>query len=190
VQTALRSVAAAPRLGTTERATAEVLDMLVGNGWCSVFHRVLREKHGYGYHPSSAIVDHRLGAQLEMSVDVAAEVTGAAMAVLEEELDRLATTPVDDDLLEIARRGAVGALARRFDGQAFLAELLHDLAAAGLQPSYLQEHVSALHAVTADQVQGLAARMLRLDALSYVLVGDRTAIAGQQSSGLLDSVLC
>jgi predicted Zn-dependent peptidase len=166
-----------------------VLDMLVGNGWCSVFHRVLREKHGYGYHPSSELVDRRLAARLEISVDVASEVTGAALAVVEEELGRLVASSVDDGWLEVARRGALGALARRLDSQAALAELLQELSAAGLSPAYVQEHARALREVTAADVQAVAATMLPLDAMSIALVGDRSTLAGQARSELLDSVL-
>jgi predicted Zn-dependent peptidase len=187
VQTSLRSVVAAPVLGDPRRAAAEVLDLVLGNGHCSVFARVLREKHGYGYHPASELVSRRGAAQLELVVDVAIEVTGAALAVLEEELAALAAEPVATEWLEIARRGALAGLGRRMDGQAVLADLLQELAEAGLSPSYLSEHVSALHDVTAADVQALAAELLDLDRMAVVLVSDRTALAGQPPSRLLSS---
>jgi predicted Zn-dependent peptidase len=166
-----------------------VLDRIVGNGPCSVLNRVLREKHGYGYHPGSELVTHRAAAQLELAVDIAVEVTGAALAVLEEELAALVSAPVADEWLAIGRRGALAGLARRMDGQAFLADLLQELAAAGLSPSYLTEHVQALHAVTAEDVRALAAELLDVDRMVSVLVSDRSALGGQHSSRLLESVL-
>lgn len=189
VQSALRSVAAAPRLTDQDRAAAGVLDRVVGNGPCSILSRVLREKHGYGYHPASELVTRKAASQLELHVDVAIEVTGAALSVLEAELAALIDAPVDPEWLEIGRRGALAGLARRLDSQSSLAELLQELAEAGLSPSYLTEHVSALHAVTAADLQTVAARLLDVDRMASVLVTDRSALRGQPPTRLLDSVL-
>ena len=189
VQTALRTVVAAPNVGAPDRAAVEVLDRVLGSGHCSVLSRVLREKHGYGYHPQSALVSRRAAAQLELHVDVAIEVTGAALSVLEAELAALVNEPVASDWLEIGRRGAIAGLGRRLDGQAFLAELLQELAEAGQSPAYLPEHVRALHAVTAQDVQALAAQLLDLDRMASVLVTDRRALSGQPPARLLDSAL-
>lgn len=189
VQTALRTVVGAPNLGDADRAAAEVLDRVLGNGHCSVLSRVLREEHGYGYHPASALVTRRAAAQLELHVDVAIEVTGAALSVLEAELAALASEPVAQEWLEIGRRGAIAGLGRRLDGQAFLAGLLQELAEAGLSPEYLPEHLKELHAVTAQDVQTLAGRLVDVDRMASVLVTDRAALRGQPSSRLLDSAL-
>lgn len=152
-QTTLRAVAPFPPPGTAGRAAAEVVDRLLGGGGKgSRLVRELRERRGYGYHPGTTVVDLTHASYLLLEVDVATEVTGDAVRVVDDVLASLHEDPPDAREIELAHRGVIGDLARATDAQGSLAELLLTHAVAGSEPGTVTSVAADVAGVDAGAV--------------------------------------
>jgi zinc protease len=139
----------------------------------------LRERHGYTYTPRAGIDEHRLASAFSVKAEVGTEVTAAALAEVQYELARMATTEPTADELNAARRYVTGLLAMGAATQAGLAGLLGGLLAQGLEPSYLERFSHELAVVDAGDVASAAARFLGPAAMTTVVVGDADVIAAR-----------
>ena len=161
-QTTLRGIAPFARPGSAERAASAVTERLLGgSGKGSRLVRELREKRGFGYHPGTSVVDLAGASHLLLEADVATEVTGEAVQVVDDVLASLTQDPPAEAELESARRGVIGDLARATDAQGSLADLLLSLALAGRTPDELPALARAVRTVTADEVAENAAGVAR-----------------------------
>ena len=177
VQTTLRFGGAAPSRSEPEYAAAVLANLVFGGYFSSRWVANIREDKGYTYSPHSALEHPPAGSRMTAGADVATEVTAPALLETLYELGRVATVPVEQRELDMARRYAIGTLALSTASQAGLAGLLSQLASAGLGVEWLRDHPKALEAVTVEDVQEAAARWLAPSVLTPVFVGDSSVIA-------------
>jgi zinc protease len=93
------------------------------------------------------------------------------MEIVRDEWARMAEEGVTEEELETAKRYLTGAYALRFDGNARIASQLLGLQTAGLGIDYVNERNALIEAVTLDDIARVAERVLRPDALTWVVVG-------------------
>lgn len=177
-QTTLRAVSRVAAPGGHERAADEVLQRLLGGGKGSRLVRELRERRGYGYHPGTSLVDLAHASYLLLEADVATEVTGDAVQVVDAVLDAMGAQPPDADELERGRRGVLGDLARALDAQGTLADLLLTGALVGAGADWPTALASEVLRTDAAAVQAAAARLLA--DLHGAASADIDALHGQQ----------
>lgn len=150
---------------------------VLGGHFTSRLVENLRERHGYTYSPRAGIEERRLASSFAFKAEVGTEVTAAALAEIDYELARMATTQVSTEELDAARRFVTGVLAMGAATQAGLAGLLGDLLAQGLDPSYLEQFTRELAAVDEAAVADAAARFLGPAAMTTVIVGDADIVS-------------
>ena len=136
----------------------------------------IREDKGYTYSPFSSIRTLRGDVRVVTSADVATEVTAPALVEMLYELGRIATLRAKPDELEGTVQYLTGTLALGTATQAGLAETLADLLSDGMAVDWLQEYPARLAAVTLDDVQEAAARMLAPETMVKVVVGDADVV--------------
>lgn len=175
VQTTIRLAGPAPARADESYAAAKLANLVFGGYFSSRLVANIRERRGYTYSPRSSIEHAVADSLLTVAADVATEVTAPALVEIRYELGRIASLPVEPGELEAARRYAVGSLALSTATQAGLASTLAALLQVGLGLDYLAEHPRALEAVTVEEVQAAAQRMLAPTALVSVLLGDASA---------------
>ena len=94
-----------------------------------------------------------------------------SIAVIRDEWRKLAENGVTEEELDKAKRYLTGAYALRFDSNSKIANILVGVQAAGLPIDYTETRNSQVEAVTLDDIKRVAARILRPDDLSIVVVG-------------------
>lgn len=159
-----------------DHSALTLANLVLGGYFSSRLVANLRQARGYAYTASSTVIHARAGSAVMIAADVAPERTAAAWWEIQAELGRLVADPVAGEELERARRYARGAVPLRLASQRRLADLLVELAGAGLRPDWLREHADRLATVTAEDVQQVAGRYLAPAAVVSVLLGDRPTV--------------
>ena len=177
VQTTLRFGGAAPSREDPDFASAVLANLVFGGYFSSRWVANIREDKGYTYSPHSGIDHPPAGSRLSAGADVATGVTAPALLETLYELGRMATVPVDQAELDMARRYAIGTLALGTASQAGLAGLLSQLSSSGLGVQWLRDYPKALGAVTVEDVLAAGARWFSPSVLTPVFVGDTAVVA-------------
>ncbi len=151
---------------------AYVLNTVLGaSGFSSRLMEEVREKRGltYGIYTYLYSMDHAdlyLG-QVASANDRIAE----AIEVIRAEWAKVAASGVSAAELEAAKTYLTGAYPLRFDGNGPIADILVGMQLEGLKRSYVANRNDKVRAVTLDDVQRVAARLLNAEALHFVVVG-------------------
>lgn len=176
VQSNLRLGGAGLARADADYAALELANVVFGGYFASRLVANLREDKGYSYSPRSGLVHAATASGVVLEVDVATEVTAAALVEVGYELGRVATVPVTAGEVQSAANYVAGLLALQTATHAGLAATLESLIADGLDVTWLREHPAALARVTVDDVLLQAQRFLAPAALATVVVGDAARV--------------
>jgi zinc protease len=151
---------------------AFVLDhVLGGGGFGSRLTVEIRERRGLTYGIYTFLAPNDLGQLYMGGFSSANDRVAEAIALVRAEWERVAAEGITEDELDRAKRFLTGAYALRFDGNARIASQLLGLQIAGLGPNYVNERNALVEAVTLEEIERVAARLLDPDALAFVVVG-------------------
>lgn len=165
---------------TDERYTAfQLANLVFGGYFSSRWMENVREDKGYTYGAHSGQEFVPGGAVLGLDVDVASDVTAAALLETRYELGRMVVVPPTEQEIESARRYAIGSLLISLDSQSALAGTLSALDAVGLGVEWLRDRPQRLEAVTVDEVAEAAAQLFAPARFTGVVVGDAEAIGSR-----------
>lgn len=166
-----------------DRYALDIMNTILGRGMSSRLFEEVRERRGLAYSVGSRVTRYLdIGA-----FTVAAGVTRAqqeeALQVIVEQLHRIADEPVTAEELQRAVDYAAGSFRLSFEapmayGQRFGEQLLQD---GEIEP--IDETVARLRAVTADDVQRVAKRVIGQRAYALAVVGPSA------SADRLDAIL-
>ncbi len=158
--------------------TLAVLNAVLGDGMSSRLFLSVREERGLAYDVSSGLVDYADAGALEISAGVDPDGLPEALGAILDELARLRDEPVPADELDKAKRYLQGGMELRMDDTRHVAswiggqEALHD------RVLDLEEALALVDAVTAAEVQALAGRLFRDDALRLAAVAPARYLRG------------
>ena len=146
-------------------------EILGGNGVESRLMREVREKRGltYGVYTFLAPFDH--AEQVMGSVASANDRIAEAIGVIKDEWRKMAETGISEAELEEAKLYVTGAYPLRFDSNGKIAGILVGLQMEGLPASYVKTRNDQMSAVTLDEINAMAKRLLNPDDLRFVVVG-------------------
>ncbi|MEM9735935.1 MAG: pitrilysin family protein, partial [Pseudomonadota bacterium] len=151
---------------------AFVMNYILGGGsFNSRLTEEVREKRGLAYSVYSymSVFDER--ALYMGSVQTANEGMAQSLDVIRAEWTRMAEEGLTEADLEKAKKYLTGAFPLRFDSNAKIAGYLVFLQEEGLGRRYLEERNDLIMAVTLEDTNRAAARLLQPDALSITVVG-------------------
>ena len=145
--------------------------VLGGGGRASRLMEEVREKRGlaYGVYAYLSVRDET--ALYIGSVQTANERMAESLEVIKAEWARMAADGITAGELDRAKRYLTGAFALRFDSNAKIANYLVFMQEADLGIDYLERRNGLIEAVTLDDVKRVAARLLKPENLSIVVVG-------------------
>jgi predicted Zn-dependent peptidase len=157
-------------------ASAVVADVGAGR-----LNRNLREDKGWSYGFGGGLQDAPSGERLFVaSGTVQADRTAQSLTELAREFAAVATTrPLTQAELDGQRDAMMRGAAQRFAGNGAVLSALVTSGAYGLPFDRAASSDRRLAAVTLDQAQAIASRMVRPDALTWVVIGDRRTIEPQ-----------
>jgi zinc protease len=177
VQSSLRMGTAAVARTDGRYPALQLANLIFGGYFSSRWTTNIREDKGYTYGPHSRIDHNALGSVLTLDAEVATDVTAPALLETRYELGRIATVPVTEEELDVARQYAIGTLALSTSTQAGLASTLSALSAVGLGLEWIRDHPARLTAVTVEDVAAVASEFLAPARFTSVAVGDAASIS-------------
>ncbi len=145
--------------------------ILGGSGFQSRLMNEVRVERGltYGIGSFLSLADHRpmLMGQFSSSNDLVAE----AVSVIRDEWADIAENGVAQTELDAAIRYMTGAYPLRFDGNERIAGILAGMQADGMPVDYILTRNDQVAAVTLDDIERVAARLMDPEGLHFVVVG-------------------
>ena len=154
--------------------------VLGGGGFTSRLTEQVREKRGLAYSVYSYLTEMD-SAELYMGgVQTANERIAESLDVIQAEWARMAEEGVTAEELGKAKTYLTGSFPLRFDSNAKIADYLVFVMMENLGADYINRRNDLIEAVTLDDVNRVAKRLLKPDALSIVVVGKPVGLdAGQ-----------
>ncbi len=159
-----------PPLGT-DRATAAVMNSVLGGGFSSRLNQEIRIRRGLSYSAGSGLDSRPGGGSLRAVVQTKNESAAEVVALVQAELDRLAGSPVGEDELAARKATLIGDFSRSVETTAGLAAALQSLIVAGLPTDGLRTRIQRLAAVSAADVQRYAVANLGAAGRRVVVAG-------------------
>lgn len=156
--------------------------ILGGGGFSSRLMDEIREKRGLTYGVGTGLANGVYGETWQGGMASANEKVAEAVGLIRQEWDRFAEGGVTDKELTDAKTYLTGEYPLRFDGNGKIASLLAGMQLIGLPADYVNTRNARVEAVTAQDVQRVAQRLLHADQIRFVLVGRPQGITGDTSA--------
>jgi predicted Zn-dependent peptidase len=154
-----------------DRYALMILNTVLGRGMSSRLFKEVRERRGLAYSIGSSVSRYNDTGTLSISAGVSPEKVTETIKVVKEELRKLVDEAVGDEELTKARDYTSGSFRLSLETPMALAQRTGEqlLMLGEIEP--IEDMVARLEAVTAEDVQRVARRLLRDDNLSMSLVG-------------------
>jgi zinc protease len=146
-------------------------EILGGGGFEARLMQEVREKRGLTYGVYSYLVPKDHAALYLGRVSSANDRIAEAIQVIRDEWSRMAETGVTEEELQIAKTYLTGAYPLRFDGNGRIANILVGMQMDDLPVDYVNTRNAKIEAITLDDIKRVAARILKPEALHFVVVG-------------------
>jgi predicted Zn-dependent peptidase len=179
VQTLIRVYMPGPFASDPDRVRYELVNSVLGGGYASRLNQNLREAHGFTYGAGSWLQMTPLAGSLTASSDVQTEVTGAALAEMLKEFERIRTGDIEEDEARMARESLRMETVQRFEGLGGLVYAAEDCALRSVPFSSIGEDLETIGSARLEELNALAPRTVRSDKALFLLLGDKGAIEKQ-----------
>ncbi|HVE97846.1 MAG TPA: pitrilysin family protein [Mycobacteriales bacterium] len=177
VQSALALGHLGPARGAPDEVALTTMQAALGGLFNSRLNYTLREKKGYTYGASAQYDMRRDGGVFVAQSEVKTEVTAPAVVDAVAEIAGMQAGGIRDDELDDVRRQRVERYPLAFASPRGVLGALSDLVVHDLPDDYYDRQRERIAAVGKDEVDSAAAKHLRLDELTLVVVGDASAVA-------------
>jgi zinc protease len=159
-----------------DRYALGVMNQVLGSGAASRLFMNLREDKGYTYGAYSGVSWNRFPGVVSANAEVRTEVTEGAMKEFILELKRIATEPVGAVELANAKRAIVGRFALALEEPRTFTNYVFEQKIYGFPADYWDHYAERVDAITAADVQRVAAKYIDLKRIQIVAVGDGSKI--------------
>lgn len=149
-----------------------------GGGMTNRLFTEVREKRGLAYGADSGLLADQAGGLIYITVGTANARMAESLSVIRTELTRLAEGDISDAEIADAKTYLKGAFPLTLDSSRSIANILLQMRLYNLGRDYLERRDGLIDAVTAEDVRRVAARLVDLDRLHVVVVGDPVGVAG------------
>ncbi|MBM2321623.1 MULTISPECIES: M16 family metallopeptidase [Marivita] len=146
-------------------------EILGGGGFEARLMEEVREKRGLTYGVYSYLVPKDHASLYLGRVSSANDRIAEAIKVIRDEWSKMAETGVTEEELEVAKTYLTGAYPLRFDGNGPIANILVGMQMDDLPVDYVNTRNAKIEAITLDDIKRVAARVLKPEALHFVVVG-------------------
>jgi zinc protease len=160
---------------TSDYATLQVLNAILGGAFGSRLNQNLREKNGYAYGASSAFDMRSSAGPFFATAGVQTDKTADALREFFVELEGI-QTPIPAAELEKAKNYVALGFPAEFETTRALAQKLEEMIVYNLPDDTYQSFVGAVQKVTVADVQKAAAKYIQADKMAVVVVGDLKTI--------------
>lgn len=151
--------------------------ILGGSGFAARLMDEVREKRGLTYGISTWLAPMDLAETWQGSFASANGKVAEAVQVVRDSWAKVAAEGVSQAELDAAKTYLTGSYPLRFDGNGPIANILVGMQSEGLPISYVNERNAYIEAVTLDDIDRVAKRLMTPDALRFVVVGKPEGLA-------------
>ena len=153
--------------------TAYVLNEIFGgSGYSARLNDEVRIKRGLTYGVGTYLASYRNAGLIVGQLSSANDRVAEAVKVVKDEWRRLAENGVTKQELADAKTYLTGAYPLRFDGNGSIARILAGMQFDSIPASYVENRNDMVNALTLEEVNALARRLLKPDELHFVVVGN------------------
>jgi predicted Zn-dependent peptidase len=156
-----------------------VMNALLGGSFGSRITKNIREDKGYTYSPFSQLSTRYRDAYWAENADVTTAVTGPSLKEIFGEIDRLQADPPSAEELKGIQNYLAGTFVLRNSSRGGIIGQLAFMDLHGLPPSYANDYVKNVYAVTPEAISEAARKHLDDTKATIVVVGDRKVIEAQ-----------
>jgi len=158
---------------------AKVMNQILGGGAHARLFLNIREQKGYTYGAYSNLSARVFPDTFTSSADVRTEVTAASLKEFFFELERMRNSAVSQKELDDAKNYIAGQFQLSLETQNGLAQHLLEVNMHDLPDDYLETFANKIMAVSADDVQKVAQRLVQDKDLVIAVVGDAKKIKAE-----------
>lgn len=151
--------------------------ILGGSGFSSRLMAEIREKRGLTYGVWTELISNLYGHRWEGTTAISNANVAKGIDLIHQEWDRMAQGGVTEKELTDAKTYLSGTYPLQFDGNVNIAWMLADMQLSGFPIDYPKIYSAKVGAVTAQDVQDVAKRLLKSENLRFVLVGHPDSIS-------------
>jgi zinc protease len=152
--------------------------VLGGGGFTSRLYQEVREKRGLAYSVYSYLYPYEHSAIYLGGLGTANERVAESVKVVKDEISKLSRDGISEDELARAKVYLNGSFPLRLDSNAKIARMLVAIRISNLGLGYIDERPGFINAVTIDDIRRVAQRLLKTNAMTWVIVGDPKDIDG------------
>ncbi|MGL2965647.1 M16 family metallopeptidase [Flavobacterium sp. XGLA_31] len=147
-------------------------NQVYGGDFNSYLNMNLREKHGWTYGARSSVgFDKYLNSMFKANSQVRNAVTDSAVVEALNELKRIRTEKVTDEMLNSVKAGYIGRFVMQVEKPATVARYALNIETEGLPADFYENYIKNISAVTADDVMRVANKYFLADNLRIVVTG-------------------
>ncbi len=154
-----------------------VATAVLGGGYSARLNEEIRIKRGLSYGASASLAASRTTGSFRAAAQTKNESAGEVLRLMEAELARLAAEPAATEELKARKSSLVGDYGRELATTGGLADILGSYALHGVPLEEVGRFTDKVEAVSPDQVQAFARRMLEPGAMSVIVAGDAKTFA-------------
>lgn len=164
--------------GHPDAIKVSVMNSILGGGvFSGRLMQNLREDKGWTYGARSNISTDRLVGRFSAGAEVRNSVTDSTVVEILDEMRRLIYEPVTEDDLQLIKNFMTGSFARSLESPRTIANFALNIARYDLPEDYYATYLEKLNAVTAADVQAMAAKYIKPDNAIIVVAGNKDEAA-------------
>ncbi len=164
------------KIGDPDFIKLRVLNNILGGGATARLFMNLREKHGYTYGAYSSITADKYVGLFTASADVRTEVTDSAIYQFIYEMNKISSQGVTQEELSNTKNELTGRFAIGLENPQTVATFAINIDRYKLPKDYYENYLTALNAITLEEVNEVAKKYVLPYNFHLVIVGDRAAI--------------
>ncbi len=166
--------------GHEDAIKVSVMNSILGGGvFSGRLMQNLREDKGYTYGAGSSLASDRLVGRFTARTEVRNEVTGHTVEEILYEVGRMVDEPVEEESLQLTKNFMTGSFARSLESPRTIANFALNIERFELPEDYYANYLENLNAVTARDIQDMAARYLKPEQSIVVVAGNKDDVIDQ-----------
>jgi predicted Zn-dependent peptidase len=178
-------------IASPDRIASTVMNSILGGGiFSGRLMQNLREDKAYTYGARSSLSANPVIGNFSAFASVRNEVTDSSVHEFLYELDRLVTTDVSQEDLNLVKNSMSGSFARSLESPQTIARFARNISKYDLPADYYETYLQKLDAVSVADVRAAAKKYIRPENAHIVVVGSKDDIAEKlmrfDSDGVID----
>ncbi|GAA4787999.1 pitrilysin family protein [Olivibacter ginsenosidimutans] len=171
LQSAIRIGCASINRAHPDFSALQLVNTILGGYFGSRLMTNIREEKGYTYGIGSGIGALKHGAFFTIATEVGVSVTQETLTEIESEINRLRTSPIENEELDLVKNYIGGTFLGSLENVFSHVDKFKNVHTVGLDLTYYKNHLDVIKRSTADDILAIANKYLDYKKMVKVVVG-------------------